>query len=395
MRLYLPVLLLLCLLVACTPDEPIIETGTGPLPGEASVLPAVFGEDFDLSDPFNYASQDLPDYVRRDNTAGNRLTDLGATLGRVLFYDEKLSANETISCASCHRQELAFGDDATASEGVAGLTGRHGMRLTNARFGDEARFFWDERAATLEAQSTQPIRDHIEMGFSGADGDPTFADLIVRLEATDYYQELFTAVYGDAAVTEDRLQRALAQFIRSLQSFDARYDEGRAQVNNDAAPFPNFTAAENRGKQLFLGRPDFAGGSRVGGGLGCGACHQAPEFSIDPNSNNNGVIGSLTGGQDLTNTRSPSLRDVFLPDGSDNGPFMHTGRFATINAVINHYNRIPANNANLDRRLRPGNQPQQLNLTPAERSDLIAFLKTLTGKGIFTDERWGDPFLGR
>lgn len=384
--------LLITLASACEPDEPLLG-GEGEEEVDGEAVSITFGGRIDLDDPFNYAAQNRPQYVRRDNTDGNSLTDLGATLGRVLFYDRKLSANETISCASCHRQELAFGDDAVASTGVAGTTGRHGMRLTNARFGDEARFFWDERAATLEAQTTQPIRDHVEMGFSGADGDPTFADLLDRLAATDYYPELFTAVYGDAAITEDRMQRAIAQFIRSMESFDARYDEGRSQVNNDGADFPNFTAAENRGKELFLTRPQVAGGgNRVGGGLGCGACHRAPEFSIDPNSGNNGVVGTLTGGQDLTVTRSPSLRDVFLPSGADNGPFMHNGQFATIDQVIDHYDRIPAANQGLDRRLTPGGQPQQLNITAQERADLIAFLRTLTGTGLFEDERWSDPF---
>lgn len=394
MRFPLFVFLLLITLcyTGCTPDTfPVVEEPTdtdGP-----TAVEATFGGAVDLADPHNYTTQPTPNYVRRDNTDGNAITDLGATLGRVLFYDKKLSVNETISCASCHRQELAFGDDALASEGVAGLTGRHGMRLTNARFGDEVRFFWDERAATLEAQTTQPIRDHVEMGFSGADGDPPFAELINRLAATDYYQELFTAVYGDATITENRVQQALAQFIRSMESFDAKYDAGRAAVNNDGTPFPNFSAAENRGKQLFLAPADFGqGGARIGGGLGCGACHRAPDFSIDPRSRNNGVIGTIAGGQDLTVTRSPSLRDVFLPNGRDNGPFMHNGQFPTLDAVINHYNRIPADNPELDRRLQPGGQPQRLNITAEERADLLAFLQTLTGANLYADVRWSDPF---
>ncbi|MEM6772332.1 MAG: cytochrome-c peroxidase, partial [Bacteroidota bacterium] len=199
---------------------------------------------------------------------------------------------------------------------------------------------------------------------------------------------------GDAQITEDRMQRALAQFIRSFQSFDSKYDEGRAQVNNDNTNFPNFTAEENTGKNLFSAPPNFNGaGVRVGGGLGCAGCHQAPEFSIDPRSDNNGVIGVLGGGgQDLTVTRSPSLRDVFLPNGQDNGPFMHTGTFATINEVLSHYNRIPQGNPELDRRLSPGGNPQQLNMTQAEREALIAFLRTLTGSNLYTDERWSDPF---
>src|SRR5690606_21215181 len=100
------------------------------------------------------------------------------------------------------------------------------------------------------AQSTQPIRDHAEMGFSGVDGAPAFEDLLARMEGTWFYPPLFEAAFGDPAITEDRMQRALAQFVRSIQSFDSRFDEGRALAPNDGAPFPSFTASENRGKAL-------------------------------------------------------------------------------------------------------------------------------------------------
>ncbi|MEM9930181.1 MAG: cytochrome c peroxidase [Bacteroidota bacterium] len=393
------------LLFSCQPDGPLIGApeitdpgnpidGGDPDDPAVSAVEATFAGRINLDDPLNYGSQTVPNYIRRDNTRDNPIQDAQATLGRVLFYDPALSVNRTIACASCHQQSLAFGDDAIASTGVAGTTGRHSMRLINARFSDEERFFWDERANTLEMQTTMPIQDHIEMGFSGENGDPSLDDLLDRLNGTDYYQELFAAAFGSAEVTEPRMQEALAQFIRSIQSFDTKYDAGRAQVANDNTPFPNFTALENQGKQLFMGRPQFAqGGNRVGGGLGCNACHQAPEFSIDQRSRNNGVIGALTGdGFDLNVTRSPSLRDVFLPDGRDNGPFMHTGAFATVNAVLSHYNEIPDVNQNLDGRLRPGGSLQRLNLTAQEREAVIAFLRTLTSNEVYTDERWSDPF---
>ena len=146
----------------------------------------------DLDNLFNYANQAIPNYINKDNTTTNPIDDKIATLGRVLFYDTNLSNNNTIACASCHIQEFAFGDPATQSIGLnGGLTGRHSMRLVNSRFADEVRFFWDERAATLEDQTTQPIQDHIEMGFSGTNGDPDFNDLITKLSAIDYYQTLF------------------------------------------------------------------------------------------------------------------------------------------------------------------------------------------------------------
>ena len=346
--------------------------------------------ELDLTRLEDYAGQVVPPYVTRDNTTvGNPVTNLGATLGRVMFYDKRLSRNETVSCASCHQQSRAFSDTAVASAGVAGVTGRHSMRLVNARFANERRFFWDERAANLEAQTTQPIQDHVEMGFSGTSGDPAFADLVARLAAVDDYRVLFTAVYGDPAVTEVRIQRALAQFVRSIQSFDSKYDAGRSQAPNDGVPFPNFTAAENNGKSLFLNPPGQ-------GGAGCAGCHVPPAFDIDPASGNNGVVGVIGGGTDFTVTRSPSLRDLVGLGGQPNGGFMHTAQFATLAQVVAHYNTIPAVVTGLDPRLtRPGPggpTPQRLNLTAGQQNDLVAFLRTLTGTAVYTAEKWSDPF---
>jgi cytochrome c peroxidase len=271
------------------------------------------------------------------------------------------------------------------------------MRLINSRYAVEAKFFWNERAASLEAQTTMPIVDHLEMGFSGQTGRGNITSLITKLNGIGYYKELFILAYGDATITEARMQTALAQFIRSIQSFDSKYDIGRAQVANDGAPFPNFTAQENAGKNLFLTPPIFNGASeRIGGGLGCNACHQAPEFDIDPNSRNNGFIGVIGSNQtDLTNTRSPSLRDILNAAGVANTPFMHTAVPVTIRQVLNHYNSIAAapRNTNLDPRLKPNNIGQNLQMTPAETDAMVAFLRTLTGKDVYTNKKWGSPFL--
>ncbi len=340
----------------------------------------------DLAALENYANQGRPAYILKNNTtAGNAISDAGATLGRVLFYDKRLSRNNTVSCSSCHQQAHAFSDGAIASTGVAGTTGRHSTRLTNAKFGTERHFFWDERAATLEDQATQPIRNAIEMGFSGTNGDPAFSDLISKLSAIPEYPVLFNFVFGSPTIDETRIQNAIAQFVRSIQSFDSKYDAGRAAAA-DNQPFPNFTAGENNGKQLFLGPP-------AQGGAGCAACHRPPEFDIAPNSLNNAVIDAIGGGTDLTNTRSPSLRDLARPTGHLNGPFMHNGAFTTLAQVIDHYAAIPADNPNLDPRLRrPGGGVQTLNLTAQQRLDLEAFLFTLSGNAVYTDPRWSDPF---
>jgi cytochrome c peroxidase len=346
----------------------------------------------------NYAAQGKPTYVNKDNTAANPITDKVATLGRVLFYDKNLSVNNGFSCASCHKQEFAFGDTAVSSLGVDnGRTIRHSMRLINSRFANEAKFFWNERATSLEAQTTMPIQDHLELGFSGQTGRGNMTSLITKLGGIGYYKELFKLAYGDATITEARMQTALAQFIRSIQSFDSKYDVGRAQVPNDGAPFPNFTAQENAGKNLFLAPPIFNGNSeRIGGGFGCQGCHQAPEFDIDPNSRNNGFIGVIGSTQiDLDNTRSPSLRDILNASGVANTPFMHTAASQTIRQVLNHYNTIAAGprNTNLDARLKPNNIGQNLQMTPAEIDAMVAFLRTLTGKDVYTNKKWGNPFL--
>lgn len=341
-----------------------------------------------LTNPENYAAQSIPTYIVKDNIPpNNELTNLGATLGRVLFYDKNLSSNNTIACASCHKQQFAFGDTARLSVGLnGGLTGRHTMRLVNSRFGIEPKFFWDERAESLEQQTTQPIQDHVEMGFSGTEGQPDLDSLIRKLESIPYYHVLFTMAFGTPQITEDRMQKALAQFIRSIQSFDSRFDAGLAATGNLGAPFPNFTPQENNGKAIFLAPPP--------AGVGCQGCHQAPEFDIDPNSLNNGVLATAANPLilDLTNTRAPSLRDLVNPNGTPNGPMMHNGNFQNLQAIINHYNLIPLTpgNNNLDPRLAgPGGN---LQLTPGEQAALIQFLRTLTGVNIYTDQKWSNPF---
>ena len=278
------------------------------------------------------------------------------------------------------------------------------MRLVNNRFADESKYFWDERAGSLEEQSTMPIMDHVEMGYSGSNGDEDINALLEKLDAIPYYNDLFYLAFGDTVITEDRMQRALAQFIRSIQSFDAPYDEGRAQVSHDTMPFPNFNNQQNMGKDLFITPAVFDNtSSRIGGGLGCANCHRPPEFDIVPDSKSNGVVftpGNTTpnGGVDTVVFKSPSLRDVVNQDGQVNGNLMHTANFVSLTNVLNHYDRI-----NLfpqvqgiadviDDRLLPNGRPQDLNMTNQERNRVIAFLGTLTGSDVYTNPKWSDPF---
>lgn len=360
-------------------------------------IEAAFGANINPANFANYAGQTKPAYITKDNAAGFAINNAKATLGRVLFYDKNLSIDNSISCGSCHNQTFAFGDTALTSKGVlGGRTARHSMRLVNVRFAIEPKFFWDERAATLEQQTTMPIQDHAEMGFSGQTGRGNLNTVLTKLQGINYYNELFTIVYGDVAVTELRLQECLSNFVRSIQSFDSKFDVGRSQVNNINVNFSNFSTIENNGKSLFLGNANFdANGVRTTGGVGCNQCHNAPEFDIDPNSKNNGIIGKINAtGFDLAITRSPSLRDLVNNNGLLNGPLMHTGIITSVQAAIGHYNTIIAapNNNNLDGRLKPNGFGQQLNLNAQEMGALTAFLQTLSGNNIYTDTKWSNPF---
>ncbi|MDI9365457.1 MAG: cytochrome c peroxidase [Flavobacterium sp.] len=380
-------------IISCSKSDTVVTNTTT----TTTAIEQAFGTNINLNSLANYANQSKPNYIVKDNTGTNAISNAKATVGRVLFYDKNLSVDNTISCASCHKQALAFGDTAIASKGVVGgFTARHSMRLVNARYSVERKFFWDERAATLEQQTTKPIQDHAEMGFSGLSGRPTITSLLTKLQGIKYYNELFKFAYGDTIVSETRLQECMSQFVRSIQSFDSKYDAGRAQVNTDTDNFPNFSAQENTGKQLFLTNPNFDNnGSRLGGGLGCNKCHNAPEFDIDPNSKNNGIIGTIANtGIDVTVTKAPTLRDLVNSAGVENGPLMHTGNLATLQNVIGHYGAINAapGNTNLDSRLVINGQGQRLNLTAQDVTSVVAFLKTLSGTNIYTDSKWSNPF---
>jgi cytochrome c peroxidase len=348
----------------------------------------------DLQNLFEYTGVEVPDYaeVFASEPLDNPSDDKIATLGRVLFYDRKLSSDNTVSCGSCHQQDRAFGLEALQGQGVNGLSKRRPMRLLNLQYRELIEgLFWDERATSLESLATQPIRDHIEMGYSGQNGAPLMEDLIEEMSNTDYYPELFDFAFGDSAITEDRMAKALAQFIRSIISYDSRFDQGLALTGGDQhLDFPNFSEAENAGKSLFnAGSVLDSTGARIGGGTDCASCHESRNFHFLVERRNNGVITEIEGTEVLNITRSPSLRDLFNPEGVLNGPLFHNGQAATFDELLDHYNDVELN-PNLDARIDDMGRP--LNLTDEERLQLEAFLKTLTGSDIYTNEKWSDPF---
>jgi len=344
---------------------------------------------------YNYANPDLPDHfysesmgtmgqepvVDADNMPeDNPTTDEGATLGRVLFYDTQLSVNGTIACASCHKAEFGFSDDAILSEGFeGGQTGRHSMSLTNARFYGKGKFFWDQRAQTLEEQVLMPFQDPIEMGM-------TLGTLVEAVDAQDFYPALFEAAFGDSEVTTERISLALAQFVRSLVSYTSKYDEGRAQVDSREDDFPNFSDAENLGKTLFINLPN------VPDGLGCLVCHGGeamvafePENNgLDIDSENDEGVGGITGKSKHMGTfKVPSLRNVGL-----RGRFMHDGRFSTLTEVIDHYMDSVEPHPNLGMPL----NMHDLDLGKKKRKALIAFLETMNDYDMIEDPKFSNPF---
>lgn len=341
--------------------------------------------------PFNYSNPVLPGYLNNpgvngqiNTPANNPITDNGATLGRVLFYDKNLSFNNTVSCASCHKQANAFADTGRLSIGFnGGLTGRNSMGLTDAKYYPSGSFFWDQRAATLEIQTLMPVQDHTEMGM-------TLAGLETKLRGLAYYPSLFTKAFGDANITSDRVSQALAQFVRSIISYQSKYDAGRGTLPAAPAPapntpFPNFTAQENRGKEIFL--------SGIGG---CAACHGSETFTA-PVEKNNGLdavtvdrgFGAVANNTNKDATfKSTSLRNVALT-----APFMHDGRFRTLEEVVEHYNSGVQNHPNLSPQLRlPNGNVRLMNVSVADRAALVAFLKTLTDQTMITDVKYSNPF---
>ncbi|MEZ5042231.1 MAG: cytochrome c peroxidase [Saprospiraceae bacterium] len=317
-----------------------------------------------------------------------------ATLGAVLFYDTKLSANNSISCASCHKQSIAFSDDVSFSKGFYGeLTKRNSLALASAinvemsynmskAFDGKERsafFFWDERANSIEEQIKMTLQDKIEMGIN-------LEELPEKLGKEDYYKILFTKAYGTDEVSMDRITESIEMFIKSFTVGNSRFDEGMNQSRQPFYDFTNFSSQENWGKTLF--------------NTNCTNCHSADFSALVETMANNGLdldyadngLGGLYN-IDYNNGRFkvPFLRNIVLT-----GPYMHDGRFASLEEVIDHYSEGIQAHPNLDSRLRkdldPNGEPVRMNFTAEEKAALVAFLNTLTDYDFIQDARFSDPF---
>ncbi|GAA5029462.1 di-heme enzyme [Marivirga lumbricoides] len=317
----------------------------------------------------------------------NPLTEKGFQLGRMLFYEKKLSGDNTMACASCHQQKKAFTDGLAVSKGIDGIAGKvSAMSLVNMLWAEK--FTWNGRKRSIEEQSVDPVANPIEM-------HTTFEAAIEKLEA-DGYSELFSEVFGTPEITEGRIGKALSQFQRSLISGNSKYDQ---YLRNEYQA----TSQEIRGMQLFFTHP--IPGQLRGGN--CGDCHLGPLTSGDIDGfqgfHNNGLdsdeeldagLMEFTGNPaDKGRFKTPSLRNIALT-----APYMHDGRFQTLEEVLDHYNENIKKSETLDILIKEGsnepidpNEPVKLFLTDQEKEDIIAFLHMLTDEEFVNNPRFSNP----
>jgi len=307
----------------------------------------------------------IPDLPR-----DNPLTVERVTLGRTLFFDKQLSSNNAQSCSDCHLPEKAFADNRRTARGAEGEFGpRNTMPLFNLAWKKE--FFWDGRAKSLREQVLQPIQNPVEMHQS-------LTNLCAKLRATDKtnYAGLFEAAFGSPEITAEKISLALENYLLTLTSFNAKFD--RVLRGEE-----KFTAAEQRGFELFSTEYDPRRGQY---GADCFHCHGGPLFQSQAFANN-GSDGAFTdiGREKVTGKASdrgkfavPSLRNVELT-----APYMHDGRFRTLEDVIRHYSTSVVRSATLDPNLAKhpdGGVP----LNEEDQHALVAFLKTLTDAQLLT-----------
>lgn len=338
-------------------------------------------EDFELKAPTYFGS--FNERIPEDNPT----TTKGFELGRMLFYEKKLSGDNSMSCASCHQQNKAFTDGKAFSPGIDGQSGEvSSMSLVNLLWAEK--FTWNGKMRTVEGQSTEPIRNPIEM-------HENFDNAIRKLE-DDGYNRLFQEAFDTDEITEELIGKALAQFQRALISSNSKYDQ---YLRGEYEP----TASERRGEQLFFTHP--IPGQLRGGN--CGDCHLGPLTSgaidgfqgfhnngLDNDENMDEGLMAVTGiPADKGRFKTPSLRNIALT-----APYMHDGRFETLEEVIEHYDNGIHQSSTLDILIIEGsNESQaagerpQLFLTEQEKEDILAFLHMLTDEEFITNTQFSNP----
>lgn len=284
-----------------------------------------------------------------------------AELGRLLFFDRRLSSDGKVACASCHLPERAFSDKGPVSEGIGKQKGRRNApALLNRAYGEEQ--FWDARSASLEEQATAPLADRREM-TSEPDAAAAHVACLARLRGVKGYREQFRRVFGSEAITLGQVAKAIATFERTIYSGNSAYD--RYQAGDRAAMTPEQVSGMN----LFFGKAS------------CMACHEAPTFTGEIPANT-GVGWKKRppdrGRYEVTHLewergafKPPTLREV-----ERTGPYMHDGSVKTLEDAVEHYDKGAVANPYLDDRVMT-----PLHLTVAEKKALVAFLKALSGEG--------------
>ena len=341
---------------------------------EAPVLPEI---------PYVYSVEQIPDYLadpdtnpvpyyvsQVQTTAITTVEDDIATLGRVLFYDKKLSAMENISCGTCHDQSLSFAENKALSDGISTNTQRNSMHLNDLGWSNSRRFSWDMEQTSLKEMIVLPLTDTNEIGAN-------FWDITTKLGEVPYYEELTVKAYGDGYLTKSRIIESLEQFIVSMHTFNSKFDQ------HAPTEFQNFTQSEKRGMKLFE--------------VSCTTCHRqgnASTFGSAPlpnGTNNNGLPQDSEdiGGGDWDSRFDGLFKLTTMRNIELTAPYMHDGRFETLEEVIEHYSSEVVDNEHTTQGFIPSGG---YDFTDQEKEDLLNFMKTLTDNTFITNPKWSDPF---
>jgi cytochrome c peroxidase len=314
-----------------------------------------------------------------------KITDDGARLGRVLFYDKKLSINNAISCGSCHDQRKAFSDGQATSLGFKGArTNRSSMAIINPIV--QNNLFWDSRSQSILDLTLQPIQNHIEMGME----DLNYLE--EKLYKTSYYRPLFKKAFGSETISKELIANAMSQFIGSITSANSRFDAELRLTSSTSS----FTSLEKHGRNLFFGSK-----------AKCSGCHSGANLSAPDGEFDEYGGGSSKGGENLRGTTNIGLDLISKDNGKKDGsfkipslrniavtaPYMHDGRFNTLEQVMDHYISGIKANANLDPKFKDSKgNPKGLDLSDYDKKAIIAFLNTLTDYKFLNDPKYSDPF---
>lgn len=332
-------------------------------------------------EPFDYENIAIPEYLLQGLLSSDApfsslldsITNAGATLGRVLFYERRLSANQQISCGSCHEQAHSFGASTSRSPGFEGvLTPRNTMQINHMALSPGPPVFWDGRIQSISEQVIMPILHPDEMGL-------TAPEITSRIEQAGYYPAFFEAAFGDSQVTIPRIRSALVQFVVSIASFDSKFDQMQ-----DSGDLSVFSEMEQQGWLLFQ--------------QSCILCHIEGHFGtdslfnigLDTVYNDPGMAGWTANPAHHGAFKSPTLRNVAL-----SAPYMHDGRFATLEKVIDFYSDEVAHHPNNHMAEMLGLPPsfRGFRYSPEEKEALAAFMHTLTDSTLITHAKWSDPFV--